>query len=517
MRWVALCILLMSGRTFGAAISVAAVKAFENDKTITVGNGLIEFVMDKGTGRVTSLKGMVKGEMTELGEGTGKTIYMHYIDAGPDGKTIAGNPVQEGMVRLVGNSPEEADVMAGTMPTADVPFQIEWHLILRRGESGIYSYLSYRHGKEMGAANFVQAGFVVRGVSGQELFTHYVVDDNRSVPYPATRILKELQDTTWLYEGGIVQAKYDYCIFTSENAVFGMAGDHGVGMWMLMPSWEYENGGPLHQELSVHQGPLPTGVQTNIMQWIVQGEHFWRPRGLPVKANEEWSRFYGPMFIYINQGENTASLWEDAKKREKQEEVRWPYDFIHETDYPLVRGTVVGRVHLADGESVKGAWVVLTAEGEEDWAMSSKGYEFWTKEDSVGRFSIGKVRPGKYRIFVSGGDQFEDFHEDGVKVQAGNETDLGTLEWKPLTHGKKLWEIGVADRSTHEFKRGDDVRHYDNYIRYLTDFSNDVNFVIGKSKEQEDWNFAQWGWYAKHPYWSVVFDSVSGTKRGKQL
>lgn len=512
MRCTIVALLLMAAPALGAAND--AVRTVENERGITVENGLLSFVVDKNSGQVTSLKTKVRGTPLELGQGA-NTIYMHYVDAGEDGKAEHPSPIQKNMIRVASSSPEMADVMIGTMPKAGVPFHIEWHLILRRGEPGIYSYVSYRHGKGMGAAEFVQGGFVVRGVAGQTLFTHYVENDaTAKKPYPSGKVVKEVQDTTWQYEDGFVQSKYDYCLFTGWEHVFGMAGNHGVGLWMIVPSWaEYGTGGPLRQELTVHQGPVEKGPQTNIMQWIFQGKHFGAP-GVTVKADEEWSKFYGPMFIYINQGANVDALWADAKKRTAEEEAKWPYAFVKNADYPLVRGTVTGQVKLASGGSVKDAWVVLTMPGENDFAMSSKGYEFWTKADEEGRFSIGKVRPGTYRLHVSGGNQFEDYHHDGVVVTAGGKTELGALEWKPVTHGKTLWQIGVADRSTTEFKRGDDVRHYDNFTRYLKDFPDDVTFTIGKSKESEDWNFGQWAWYTKQPYWAVLFDSPE-TLKGK--
>ena len=48
-----------------------------------------------------------------------------------------------------------------------------------------------------------------------------------------------------------------------------------------------------------------------------------------------------------------------------------------------------------------------------------------------------------------------------------------------------------------EFKGGDNYRHYDNFPRYPKEFPEDVTFTIGKSKEDEDWNFAQWSIYSK--------------------
>ncbi|HVX84844.1 MAG TPA: polysaccharide lyase family protein [Phycisphaerae bacterium] len=512
-------VLLLAAPVFAAPDD--PVRTVENARTITASNGLISFTMDRNTGRVTSLKARLKsagGEFVELGEGTGKTIYMHYVDtpealteSGPNKTVEHPEPIQKNMIRLVSSTPEEADIMAGTLPTAKVPFDIEWHLLLRRGEPGIYTYLTYRHGPGMAAANFVQGGFVVRGVAGPTFFNNYVIDDKRTAPYPAGKVVKTVQDTTWQYDDGTVQAKYDYCVYASENHVYGLAGNHGVGMWMIIPSWESSNGGPLKQELSAHQGPVADGPQTNIMQWIFQGEHFGA-RGIAIKADENWSKFYGPVFIYINQGPTVDALWADAKKRTEAEIKKWPYGFIKSADYPLVRGKMTGQVHLTDGTSAKDAWVVLTSPGEPDFALASKGYEFWTKADADGRFEIGKIRPGTYRLHISGADQFQDFHKDNVVISPDKTTDLGTLQWKPITHGKRLWEIGVADRNTREFKNGDDYRHYDNFLRYIKDFPNDVTFTIGRSRESDDWNMGQWMWYNQQPYWAIVFDSPEQQK-----
>jgi rhamnogalacturonan endolyase len=61
---------------------------------------------------------------------------------------------------------------------------------------------------------------------------------------------------------------------------------------------------------------------------------------------------------------------------------------------------------------------------------------------------------------------------------------------------------------------GDNVRHYGNFLRYVDNFPADVTFYIGRSVESRDWNFAQWSWYARKPYWSIRFmmpRAVNGT------
>ena len=42
--------------------------------------------------------------------------------------------------------------------------------------------------------------------------------------------------------------------------------------------------------------------------------------------------------------------------------------------------------------------------------------------------------------------------------------------------------------------------------RYPTDFPNDVNFIMGKSKEVSDWNYIHWNWYSKRNAWGIKFD-----------
>jgi rhamnogalacturonan endolyase len=192
---------------------------------------------------------------------------------------------------------------------------------------------------------------------------------------------------------------------------------------------------------------------------------------------------------------------------------KWPYVWLKHDDYPLERGTVRGQVRLTDGTSAKGAWALLAPPGE-DWFACLKGYDFWSTVDAEGRFTIPKVRPGRYNLYLIGANQFEEFRKEDVEVKAAKETDLGELKWEPIKHGKTLWQIGVADRTPHEFKGGDNYRHYDNFLRYAKEFPEDVTFVVGKSKEKEDWNFAQWSLYSKKPVWTIKFD-VAEQAKGK--
>jgi rhamnogalacturonan endolyase len=275
---------------------------------------------------------------------------------------------------------------------------------------------------------------------------------------------------------------------------------HGLGEWMITPSNEYVGGGPYKQDLMVHQD--------NTLLSMFVGGHYGA-NGIRVAAGENWDKVFGPVFLYYNHSEesdpdrNVAALWADAKNQAAAQMAEWPYQWVQRDDYPLERGSVTGQIKLADGTSTRGVWAMLVPP-DDDWEGNVKGYDFWSPVDATGHFKIDKVRPGTYALVVCGADQFEPFRKENVVVPA-SANDLGTIVWTPVTHGTYLWQIGYADRSSAEFKHGDDARHWENFAYYITDFPNDVSYTIGKSDYSKDWNYAQWTLYNKVPYWLIHF------------
>ena len=491
--------------TMAPAAEAPPVQVTQTDQLIDFNNGLIAFTLNKANGQIYSLRATVGTESRELISPTRHAIVFDF-DSGDTGKphVAFGTGQSHATARLVSSSPDSAEMAVKYDPIAVCPFNVEAHYILHRGDRGLYFYLTYEHGPGLGAVTLEQTRAVVWTLRGTDPFTNYVVDDARKGPYPAGEVLDTPMDTSWHYAfDDQVHSKYDYAKFIGEDLLHGIAG-HGIGLWLIQPGREYVSGGPLRQELVVHQDSPQTPPQNNVVLWMLQGNHFGGA-DIPIAADEKWTRFYGPALLYFNTGETVDAMWDDAKQKAAEEDAKWPYTFIKNDDYPLARGTVSGQIKIASGDSAKNAWVVLAYPGDTDWCMSVKGYQFWTKADADGHFTIPKVRPGAYTLFVTGGNQFEDFMKEGVTVAAGA-NDLGTLNWMPITHGEKLWQIGVPDRSSQEFKDGLNYRHFTNYIRYGTVFPNDVTYTVGQSKDNEDWNFAQWGWYMKQPYWSVKFD-----------
>jgi len=476
--------------------SSAPVKVTETANQVVMENGIVSLAIAKKTREVTSIKYRVHDRDLELGNGK---VAM-YFDANLGGgvKPDYFRPSSQPAARLsvVQSGPDWGEVSVVSEPTPLFPLQTEVHWLLPRNGQGFYVYVIYQHGQGMAAVSLTQSRTVIRSVPDTQVFTHHVVDDRRKGPFPTGKIIGTVQDATYRYADGTIYTKYDNSAFIADDLVHGMAGN-GVGIWMIMPGREYVNGGPLRQELTVHMD--------NTLLWMFQGMHFGAS-AIDLKAGREWSLFYGPAFVYLNHGSSVDAMWQDAKIRALSEETEWPYAFVKNPDYPLARGTIIGQIKLNNGDNTKGAWAVLAPPGTRDWCRSSGGYTFWSQTDQSGHFVISKVRPGIYTLFVSGADQFTDYRGDAIRVEPGKITDLGTLIWKPVTHGRTLWQIGVADHSTGEFKDGDNVRHYDNFIRYVREFPNDVTFTAGKSEASQDWNFAQWGWYNKYPWWTIRFD-----------
>lgn len=181
---------------------------------------------------------------------------------------------------------------------------------------------------------------------------------------------------------------------------------------------------------------------------------------------------------------------------------------MNDADYPLdagrgnARGRIVLRDPMAPDARVSNLRVGLTApaypapatEGFPpviEWQRDSKYYQFWTRAQSDGRFKITHVRPGTYTLHAFGDGVLGEFARADVTVKAGQNLNLGDIVWMPFHYGKPLWQIGVPDRTAREFRHGDAPHQWGLYLKYPTEFPNDVNFVIGKSDPRTDWNYAQ--------------------------
>ncbi len=485
--------------------------------TFVLDNGLISLTLAKTgaqrgdgqparNGEGISIKYKDHGQETELSD----QKRALYFDIGGDRIY----PVAGAAGRILNPGPDFAEVAYIAEP-GDLPFHVEMHVVMPRGQRGFYLYAIYRHDATMAAGGIGETRFVLLGAPGTGIFTNHVVDDDRTGPYTISSMVRQLQDVTTLREDGSIYTKYNNSAYNFDHHVHGLAGN-GYGMWMIIPSNEGIGGGPFKQELTVHMG--------NTLLSMFVGGHFGT-RGLSFANGEIWNKLYGPVFVYFNKGGSVDALWADAKNRAAAEIAQWPYAWLKNPDYPLDRGTVNGHLTMAGGASLppaplyheagdkfsltdgaNGTWAILSPVNEA-WAQVLKGYDYWAQVDAQGNFSIPKVRPGVYQLTFIGGNQFEELHlNHPVQVQAGSNT-VGDIVWHPVRHGQTLWQIGTADRLAFEFKNGANYRHFENFVNYLKDFPNDVTFVVGQSQESRDWNFAQFALYNKKPYWTIQFNA----------
>ncbi|PNX55322.1 rhamnogalacturonate lyase B-like protein, partial [Trifolium pratense] len=139
---------------------------------------------------------------------------------------------------------------------------------------------------------------------------------------------------------------------------------------------------------------------------------------------------------------------------------------------------------------------------------SFQDYQFWTRADVNGFFTISNVRPGDYNLFAWVPGFVGDYRfGDSVKITSGSCIELGEIVFEPPRDGPTLWEIGIPDRSGAEFyapdpnpqyinkvliNHPDRFRQYGLWERYSELYPDgDLVYTIGVSDYRKDWFYAQ--------------------------
>uniref|UniRef100_A0A2N9FZK0 rhamnogalacturonan endolyase n=1 Tax=Fagus sylvatica TaxID=28930 RepID=A0A2N9FZK0_FAGSY len=406
-----------------------------------------------------------------------------------------------------------------------VPLNIDKRFIMLRGSSGFYSYAIYEHLTEWPAFNLgeTRIAFKLR----KEKFHYMAVADNRQryMPLPDDRSAPRGQALAYPEAvllvnpvepefKGEVDDKYQYSCNNENIRVHGwISVDPPVGLWQITPSYEFRTGGPLKQNLTSHVGPTTLSV---FLSAHYSGEDLV-PK---FEAGEQWKKVFGPVFMYVNSaydGSDPLELWEDAKTQMMIEVQSWPYSFPASEDFPKSdqRGNVSGRLLVRDRYlsndyiSANGAYVGLAPPGDiGSWQRECKYYQFWTKSDEDGYFSINDIRTGDYNLYAWVPGFIGDYRYDVVvNITADCDIDMGELVYEPPRDGPTLWEIGIPDRSAAEFYAPDPnpkyinklyVNHPDRFRQYglwerYTELypDNDLVYTVGVSDYSKDWFYAQ--------------------------
>jgi rhamnogalacturonan endolyase len=499
------------------------VQVVNTTDAVTMQNGLVTAVIDKKSVRVSSitmpgspnlLRGGITFDAEAVGGGGKKEIGL----AGSDGV-------------IVSQGPDVAEVKF-VDPNFCQFLTAEMHYVMKRGVPGIYEYLVMKHGPGQPTGRIGQLRWVFRGdgsllnhayasstkqgpmMEGDAMRGSTMIADAtfRLTPEAAAAFYKEPVGHT--HDGAPVYSKYDWTDYVENHVVHGFSSDTN-GIFMVQPSMEYYNGGPTKGILTVHNGPV------GILEFL--GGHFLiRDHvGVELSEGQQWQQIIGPWLAYLNKGENPHQLWVDAAARGEEEKAAWPYDFVHEDEalYPHERGTVTGGLRVPEMGTAH-ALVVLAA-GDRDWQVQTMGYEFWTRADGNGRFTIPKVRPGEYALYASVPGVVGELKIPSVKVTAGGTTDLGTIEWQAPRRQQLLWRVGTPDRSTSEFKYGDEPRQFGLWWRYMKEMgTRELNYQVEYGDSGKDWYYAQCvvpmpdGTYFS-PTWNIDFNVTALPGPGK--
>ncbi|KAL6574163.1 hypothetical protein OROHE_001067 [Orobanche hederae] len=313
---------------------------------------------------------------------------------------------------------------------------------------------------------------------------------------------------------GEVDDKYQYSCDNKDLKLHGwISMDPPMGFWQITPSDEFRSGGPLKQNLTSHVGPTSLSV---FLSAHYAGDDLVPKFG----AGEPWKKVFGPVFIYLNSvmdGENPLTLWDDAKQQTLVEVQSWPYSFPASDDFQSAdeRGNITGRLLVSDRYascdyiSSSGAYVGLAPPGDDgSWERECKDYQFWTRADEMGYFSINYVRTGDYNLYAFVPGFVGDYRNQVViTVTPGCEIEMGEIVYKPPRDGPTLWEIGIPDRSAAEYyvpdpdpkyinklyvNHPDRFRQYGLWERYSQLYPNeDLVYTVGTSDYKKDWLFAQ--------------------------
>ncbi len=113
---------------------------------------------------------------------------------------------------------------------------------------------------------------------------------------------------------------------------------------------------------------------------------------------------------------------------------------------------------------------------------------------------------------------FGQYTQDNIKVSAGEDC-VTSAHWKAESAGTEIWRIGTPDKSSGEYKHGNqpDAKHPLHPAQYLiywavydfpTDFPNGVVYKVGESKEVEDLNYIHWSVFGGTLYFVFLYHSL---------
>ncbi|KAL2457168.1 Rhamnogalacturonate lyase family protein [Abeliophyllum distichum] len=502
------------------------------DRHVVMDNGILRVTLSKPDGTVTGIRYNGIDNLLEVLNEESDRGYWDLVWS-PPGSTVTTGTFERIVgtnFKVVVESEEQIELSFSRTWDTSVegklaPLNIDKRFVMLSGCSGFYSYAIYEHLEGWPGFNLdeTRIAFKLR----KDKFHYMAMADNRQryMPLPDDRLPGRGQQLAYPEAvllvnpvepefKGEVDDKYQYSCENKDLKLHGwICMDPPLGFWQISPSSEFRSGGPLKQNLTSHVGP------TTLAMFI--SAHYAGLDLVPkFGEGEPWKKVFGPVFMYLNsamEGDDSLSLWEDAKKQVLDEVQSWPYSFPESEDFPpsAERGNVSGRLLVKDRYisydyvPASGAYVGLAPPGEiGSWQRECKDYQFWTRADEEGFFFINDIRAGDYNLYAWIPGFIGDYlSEDSITITSGCFIYMGNLVYEPPRNGPTLWEIGIPDRSAGEFyipdpnpkyinklyvNHPDRFRQYGLWERYAELYPNgDLIYTVGESDYTKDWFFAQ--------------------------
>ena len=511
--------------------------------TVTMSNGIVTAVIDTYSSQILQLT--YNGNQL-TGGGTGSTDDINWQGQAPSGVEEGANGILSVIVNPATNNGGFAEICIANLyanhgTTNAYAADAYYYFAMFQGSPGIYVTEDMERN-----TNAVAGGADIPSLTSQLWGNfNWLGQDNgrfmlrQSPSDPAVGgINNSPKEVTLLTSGllaGQFECKYDYAGDLNSLHFAGWCSttlSTNIGLWLIHPSREYFSGGPKHPEIV---------GQFDMINCTFKSVHFGFGSDLNFTNGETWSRVCGPLFFYCNQvptgmANPQIPLYADAAAQAAAEAGAWPYTwFTADTNYAQAsgRGMVTGQIVINDSgnpnASAAGMWVGLEQQPPSslnppttDFQSFSKNLQFWVQTDTNGNFTIPNVYAGtNYTLLAFGPGaiglyQSQSFGSPAPPVQlyipptpfavtvtGGQTNNLGAVTWAPTRVGTTVWEMGVPDRDTTEFRHGADYWHGDlgdatnfpvNWAQwqdYNLDYPAGVNFTVGQSRWSADWDYAQ--------------------------
>ncbi|KAL1566779.1 rhamnogalacturonan endolyase [Salvia divinorum] len=526
------------------------VKLHVTDTHVEIDNGIVKLTLMNPSGLITSIGYKGVDNILEYRNTEGRRGYWDIVWSRPDRNGSHFDTLHSTSLRVIKESDDQVEISFtktwDRSRDGEVPLNIDKRYILLRGSSGFYSYAIFEHMEGWPDLNIDEARIAFK--LHQDMFHYMVISDNKQRIMPSD-MDRKVGDTLDYREAvlithpsnprlrGEVDDKYQYSCNNDDSHVHGWISSTGqrIGFWVVMPGDEFRGGGPVKQDLTSHAGP--TSLAT-----FFSAHYAGLNYGVRLRNGEHWKKVFGPVFVYLNsdRNNNSTAIWEDAKRQTAQERKKWPYDFPQSPDFPDAnqRGAIRGRLLVHDKETAvaKSAYVGLAPPGDVgSWQDDSKGYQFWTRTDDRGYFSIKGVRAGTYNLYAWVPGVIGDYkHHGEITIRPGKQVEIGDAVYTSPRNGPTLWEIGIPDRTAAEFYVPDPnpllvnklfINHTEKYRQYglwnrYTDLypHNDLVYTVGASDYRKDWFFAHVNRHVNKEYvpttWQIVFYLRKVVRRG---